>query len=46
MEFKFSLDNIKEIATMFWKMAGDAKVFAFHGTWEQAKRHLFTRFVM
>jgi tRNA threonylcarbamoyladenosine biosynthesis protein TsaE len=31
MELKFSLDNIKEIATRFWKMTGDAKVFAFHG---------------
>jgi tRNA threonylcarbamoyladenosine biosynthesis protein TsaE len=31
MELKFSLDNIKEIATRFWKQAGDAKVFAFHG---------------
>jgi tRNA threonylcarbamoyladenosine biosynthesis protein TsaE len=31
MELKFSLDNIKEIATRFWKMAGDTKVFAFHG---------------
>ena len=31
MELKFSLDNIKEIATRFWKMTGDARVFAFHG---------------
>jgi tRNA threonylcarbamoyladenosine biosynthesis protein TsaE len=31
MELKFSLHNIKEIATRFWKQAGDAKVFAFHG---------------
>jgi tRNA threonylcarbamoyladenosine biosynthesis protein TsaE len=31
MELKFSLDNIKEIAAMFWKLAGDKKVFAFHG---------------
>src|SRR6476619_2056762 len=31
MELKFSLDNIKEIATRFWKIAGDKKVFAFHG---------------
>ena len=31
MEWKFSLDNIKEIATRFWKMAGNSKVFAFHG---------------
>jgi tRNA threonylcarbamoyladenosine biosynthesis protein TsaE len=31
MELKFSLDDIKEIATRFWKMAGDTKVFAFHG---------------
>src|SRR5437868_15383558 len=31
MELKFSLDDIKEIATRFWKMTGDAKVFAFHG---------------
>ena len=31
MELKFSLDTIKEIATRFWKMAGDTKVFAFHG---------------
>ena len=31
MEFYFSLDNIKEIATLFWKSAGDAGVFAVHG---------------
>lgn len=31
MEFSFSLDNIKEIATLFWKSTGDASVFAFHG---------------
>jgi tRNA threonylcarbamoyladenosine biosynthesis protein TsaE len=31
MELKFSLDNIKEIATRFWKMTGNTKVFAFHG---------------
>jgi tRNA threonylcarbamoyladenosine biosynthesis protein TsaE len=31
MELKFSLDNIKEIATRLWKTAGDTKVFAFHG---------------
>ena len=31
MELSFSLDNIKEIATAFWKSAGDARVFAFHG---------------
>ncbi|HET6995089.1 MAG TPA: tRNA (adenosine(37)-N6)-threonylcarbamoyltransferase complex ATPase subunit type 1 TsaE [Chitinophagaceae bacterium] len=31
MELKFSLDTIKEIATRFWKMTGDTKVFAFHG---------------
>jgi len=31
MEWKFSLENIKEIATRFWKTAGDAKVVAFHG---------------
>jgi tRNA threonylcarbamoyladenosine biosynthesis protein TsaE len=31
MELIFSLNNIKEIATRFWKMAGDIRVFAFHG---------------
>jgi len=31
MELKFSLDNINEIATKFWKMAGNRTVFAFHG---------------
>ena len=31
MELKFSLDTIKEIATRFWILTGDAKVFAFHG---------------
>jgi tRNA threonylcarbamoyladenosine biosynthesis protein TsaE len=31
MEWKFSLDNIKEIATRFWKLTGEAKVVAFHG---------------
>jgi tRNA threonylcarbamoyladenosine biosynthesis protein TsaE len=31
MELVFSLDTIKETATRFWKLAGPAKVFAFHG---------------
>lgn len=31
MEQVFSLDTIKETATRFWKMAGNTKVFAFHG---------------
>jgi tRNA threonylcarbamoyladenosine biosynthesis protein TsaE len=31
MEWKFSLDSIREIATRFWKSADKAKVFAFHG---------------
>lgn len=31
MEIIFSLGEIREIATRFWKQAGDATVFAFHG---------------
>jgi tRNA threonylcarbamoyladenosine biosynthesis protein TsaE len=31
MEFHFSLENIREVAMAFWKMAGEAKVIAFHG---------------
>jgi tRNA threonylcarbamoyladenosine biosynthesis protein TsaE len=31
MELNFSLSNIKETATRFWKMADDVRVFAFHG---------------
>src|ERR1700754_5053515 len=31
MELKFSLGTIRETATMFWKLAGNAKIFAFHG---------------
>lgn len=31
MELIFSLDDIKENATLFWKMVNDAKVIAFHG---------------
>ena len=31
MELSFSLAGIKEIATRFWKIAGDARVLAFHG---------------
>jgi len=31
MEFKFSLDTIKEIATLFWKSVENTTVFAFHG---------------
>lgn len=31
MEWKFSLDSIKEIATAFWEAAGNASVIAFHG---------------
>lgn len=32
MELVFSLDNIAETATRFWKLTGDATVFAFHGS--------------
>lgn len=31
MELIFLLNDIKEIATRFWKLAGDANVIAFHG---------------
>lgn len=31
MKLVFSLDNIKEIATRFWKLNDNATVFAFHG---------------
>jgi tRNA threonylcarbamoyladenosine biosynthesis protein TsaE len=31
MEFRFSLAQLKEIATTFWKKQGNATVFAFHG---------------
>jgi tRNA threonylcarbamoyladenosine biosynthesis protein TsaE len=31
MQWEFTLDNIREIATMFWKSVGDARVLAFHG---------------
>lgn len=31
MEFHFSLDTIKETAAALWKLAGDTRVFAFHG---------------
>ncbi len=31
MELVFSLGNIKEIATRFWKLTGSSTVFAFHG---------------
>ncbi|MBC7948273.1 MAG: tRNA (adenosine(37)-N6)-threonylcarbamoyltransferase complex ATPase subunit type 1 TsaE [Chitinophagaceae bacterium] len=31
MEFQFSLNNIGEIATRFWKLQNDSSVFAFHG---------------
>ena len=31
MELVFSLENIAETATVFWKAAGDGAVFAFHG---------------
>jgi tRNA threonylcarbamoyladenosine biosynthesis protein TsaE len=32
MEFQFSLHEIKEAANRFWELAGDTKVFAFHGS--------------
>ena len=32
MVMEFSLDTIKESATLFWKSAGQATVFAFHGS--------------
>jgi len=31
MELEFSLDTIKEIATLFWKSVENTTVFAFHG---------------
>lgn len=31
MKWEFDLAHIKEIATMFWKTAGNHTVFAFHG---------------
>ena len=31
MEFYFTLDNIKEIATLFWKSIENERVVAFHG---------------
>lgn len=31
MELIFSLDDIQENATLFWKAAKDATIFAFHG---------------
>ncbi len=31
MELVFSLDQIADAAARFWKWAGDATVFAFHG---------------
>ena len=37
MEFYFTLDNIKEIATLFWKHVGDVRVFAFHGNMGSGK---------
>jgi tRNA threonylcarbamoyladenosine biosynthesis protein TsaE len=32
MEMIFSINDLKEIATRFWKLTGDAQVFAFHGS--------------
>jgi tRNA threonylcarbamoyladenosine biosynthesis protein TsaE len=31
MEWRFELDQAKEIATMFWKTVDKARVIAFHG---------------
>jgi len=31
MEWRFSLENINEVAKSFWQAAGDHRVFAFHG---------------
>jgi tRNA threonylcarbamoyladenosine biosynthesis protein TsaE len=31
MEIRFTLEGIQEAASQFWKVAGNAKVFAFHG---------------
>lgn len=31
MEIRFSLEDINEAATQFWKQAGNATVYAFHG---------------
>ena len=31
MELRYSLSDIKEVASQFWKLAGNSSVFAFHG---------------
>lgn len=31
MQWTYTIDQIKEIATSFWKATGNATVFAFHG---------------
>lgn len=31
MNWQFKLENIREIATRFWKITGNGKVIAFHG---------------
>jgi tRNA threonylcarbamoyladenosine biosynthesis protein TsaE len=40
MEIFFALNDIREIATRFWKLAGDAHVFAFHGSMGAGKTTL------
>ena len=42
----FSLNDISETATLFWKLAGNATVIAFHGEMGAGKTHLFMHFVM
>jgi tRNA threonylcarbamoyladenosine biosynthesis protein TsaE len=40
MEMIFSLNDLKEIATRFWKLVDDARVFAFHGSMGAGKTTL------
>lgn len=37
MEFHFSLNDINEFATLFWKSSTGKKVFAFHGAMGSGK---------
>ncbi len=37
MEFYFTLDNIREVANLFWNYVGDSRVFAFHGNMGSGK---------
>lgn len=42
MQFRTTVDNLDQFAKQFWHLAGDLKIFAFHGNMGAGKTTLIT----